>query len=42
VSVMDALWEETMAEYEFAGIREILQSKTYHKGSGQGAGTTSV
>ncbi|KAN0119276.1 NAD(P)-binding protein [Hyaloscypha variabilis] len=25
--VMDALWEETMAEFEFAGVREMLQSK---------------
>jgi hypothetical protein len=25
--VMDALWEETMAEFDFAGVREMLQSK---------------
>jgi hypothetical protein len=24
--VMDALFEETMAELEFAGVREVLQS----------------
>lgn len=23
--IMDALWEETIAEFEFAGVREILK-----------------
>jgi len=27
--VMDALWEETMAEFEFAGVREMLQPKHF-------------
>jgi hypothetical protein len=24
--VMDALWEETMVEFEFAGVREMLHA----------------
>jgi hypothetical protein len=26
--VMDALWEETMLEFDFAGVREMLKPKS--------------
>ncbi|KAB5542962.1 hypothetical protein GE09DRAFT_1134084 [Coniochaeta sp. 2T2.1] len=31
--VMDALWEETLAEFEFAGVREILEASKKRRGA---------